>query len=140
MKKILIIIIAVVAASIVILLIYFYNSLERKDTNIVFSPKYDEKIYFHKLSWGNDEMLAVSLNKSISVSWAKVENYTLGCGCCILYGLINDTLFLYGNNIAIPKNNKFKTPIKVIFLGNSDSLYKTYKSEGLEMFPPEDKK
>jgi len=135
MKRTIKIIIGFVIIVIIGILIIIYNRLESKELVQLYSQKYTEKIYFIKLEWGNDERIIISQRNNTSVSNSNQENYVLNCGCCVLYGFKNDTLYLYGNNIISPKINKFKTPIKVLFIGNSDLKFKTFKENGLKMFP-----
>jgi hypothetical protein len=106
---------------IIVIIILFNDRLEKKEVAFINNQEKKEKIYFVKLSWGNDERIIISKNKKAKVSEKTSDKYVLNNGCCILYKLDKDTLYLYGNNIITPQIQNFRTPVKVIFYSTPHS-------------------
>jgi hypothetical protein len=123
------------------ILFFIIAFCDRKETVKIVNKKNGEKIYLIKTTWGNDERMAIGLDKKLKggVGYLYPEKFNVNYSTRFFYKLSNDTLFIYNGGFEKPINNKFKTPIKLIELETNDfeSLCKDnkYKELGLKVFP-----
>ncbi|SMD44220.1 hypothetical protein SAMN00777080_2840 [Aquiflexum balticum DSM 16537] len=122
--------------------ILLVSSTSDKSNVEIFNPKNRETIYLLKTSWGlNGSRMAIGLNTELKVGFKDSYEDKYECvGFCdspILYKLEQDTLFVYDGNWQFPKEDNFKTPIKIIELKVQERLgiYRNYKSLNLKIFP-----
>jgi hypothetical protein len=142
MKKIINIIFAIISA----LLIGFYVFLtiafgDKKEAVRLVNYRNGEKIFLLKTTWGNDERMAIGLDKKLKGGFGNIypEKYNADHASLFFYKLSEDTLFVYNGRFEKPEINKFRTHIKLIELEGYDFnlLCKNnkYKELGLKVFP-----
>ncbi len=122
-----------------IILSLFFTSCDQKE--VLKLENNGESIYFIMIEWGmGDSRMAIGLDKDLKGGFANEypDKYQFNNQFVhiVFYKLENDTLHVYGDFIE-PKNNNFKTNIKINRLSDSDwdKLLLNYKEKGLSIFP-----
>jgi hypothetical protein len=124
-----------------ILTAFIIKSRQADEIEIITNENNGENIYLLCSYWGNDERMAIGLNKELRKGflYSYPEKYNLDWASPFFYKLENDTLFIYGLKFIKPEITKFKTIFKQIELTKQDydSLCnnKIYLKLGLNIFP-----
>lgn len=106
----------------------------------------NEKIYFIRYEWGNDEATLITLNKDEENSYYNINktSFVSNGFSPFYYKMSNDSLYIYGSGFKEPELNKFITKIKFINIDNAEyitiSENQKYKKMGLSIFPEKEKK